>query len=26
MAAQNCIAGVNGQRPANIVNPEVLAR
>jgi hypothetical protein len=23
---QNCIAGVNGQRPANIVNPEVLAR
>jgi lactate dehydrogenase-like 2-hydroxyacid dehydrogenase len=26
MAVQNCIAGVNGQRPANIVNPEVLAR
>jgi len=26
MAAQNCIAGVNGQRPPNIVNPEVLAR
>jgi lactate dehydrogenase-like 2-hydroxyacid dehydrogenase len=26
MAAQNCIAGVNAQRPPNIVNPEVLAR
>jgi len=26
MAVQNCITGVNGQRPANIVNPEVLAR
>jgi len=26
MAAQNCIAGINGQRPPNLVNPEVLAR
>jgi len=26
MAAQNCIAGVSGQRPPNLVNPEVLAR
>jgi len=26
MAAQNCIAGVNGQRPPHLVNPEVLAR
>lgn len=26
MAAQNCIAGVAGQRPSNLVNPEVLAR
>lgn len=26
MAAQNCVAGVGGQRPPNLVNPEVLAR
>jgi glyoxylate reductase len=26
MAASNCIAGVNGQRPPNLVNPEVLGR
>jgi glyoxylate reductase len=26
MAAGNCVAGVNGQRPPNLVNPEVLGR
>jgi glyoxylate reductase len=26
MAAQNCITGLTGQRPPNIVNPEILAR
>jgi len=26
MAAQNCAAGLAGQRPPNIVNPEILAR
>ena len=26
MAAQNCAAGLTGQRPPNIVNPEILAR
>ena len=26
MAAQNCIAGLNGQRPPNLLNPEVLGR
>ena len=26
MAAQNCVAGLTGQRPPNIVNPEILAR
>jgi lactate dehydrogenase-like 2-hydroxyacid dehydrogenase len=26
MAAQNCVAGLSGQRPPNIVNPEILAR
>jgi lactate dehydrogenase-like 2-hydroxyacid dehydrogenase len=26
MAAQNCIAGLSGQRPPNLVNPEVLTR
>jgi lactate dehydrogenase-like 2-hydroxyacid dehydrogenase len=26
MAAQNCIAGITGQRPPNLLNPEVLAR
>ena len=26
MAAQNCAAGLSGQRPPNIVNPEILAR
>ncbi|MBI4536810.1 MAG: D-glycerate dehydrogenase [candidate division NC10 bacterium] len=26
MAAQNCIAGLSGQRPPNTVNPEVLTR
>ncbi|MFB3819461.1 MAG: 2-hydroxyacid dehydrogenase [Candidatus Methylomirabilales bacterium] len=26
MAANNCVAGVNGQRPPNLVNPEVLGR
>lgn len=26
MAAQNCVAGLTGQRPANLLNPEVLAR
>jgi lactate dehydrogenase-like 2-hydroxyacid dehydrogenase len=26
MAAQNCIAAVNGQRPANLLNPEILSR
>lgn len=26
MAAQNCIAGLTGQRPPNLLNPEVLGR
>ncbi len=26
MAAQNCIAGLSGQRPPNLLNPEVLGR
>ena len=26
MAAQNCVAGLGGQRPPNLVNPEVLTR
>lgn len=26
MAAQNCIAGLSGQRPPHLVNPEVVAR
>ena len=26
MAAQNCIAGLTGQRPSNLLNPEVLGR
>jgi lactate dehydrogenase-like 2-hydroxyacid dehydrogenase len=26
MAAQNCIAGIGGQRPPHLVNPEVLGR
>lgn len=26
MAVQNCIVGLSGQRPPNVVNPEVLAR
>jgi len=26
MAAQNCIAGLSGQRPPNLVNPDVLSR
>lgn len=26
VAAQNCVAGLNGQRPAHLVNPEVLTR
>lgn len=26
MAAQNCVAGLTGQRPPNLLNPEVLAR
>lgn len=26
MAVQNCITGLSGQRPPNLVNPEVLAR
>jgi len=26
MAAANCVAGLTGQRPPNLVNPEVLAR
>ncbi len=26
MAVQNCVAGLNGQRPPNLLNPEVLGR
>jgi glyoxylate reductase len=26
IAAQNCIAGLTGQRPPNLLNPEVLGR
>jgi hypothetical protein len=26
MAVQNCISGLSGQRPPNLLNPEVLGR